>query len=188
MEEGFAESGRDIPLLIGSNLNEWNFSMGGGSQDEEAVLNRLRQSYGDNAEAILSAFQTAYPDVDVSNVTSLDTMLRSPLLKISAHKADQGGAPVYSYVMTYGAPQAVHGAEIPLIFRNTSPENEAMSQTMSSVWAQFARTGNPSVEGLPDWEPFTRDNGAVMVLDSTSYLSQHHDEALMALLKPGYEW
>ena len=188
LEEGFAESGRDIPLLIGSNLNEWNFSMGGGSQEEEAVLNRLRQSYGDDAEAILSAFQTAYPDVDVSNVTSLDTMLRSPLLKISAHKADQGGAPVYSYVMTYGAPQAVHGAEIPLIFRNTAPENEGMSQTMSRVWAQFARTGNPSVEGLPDWEAFTRDNGAVMVLDSASYLSQHHDETLMALLKPDYEW
>lgn len=115
-------------------------------------------------------------------------MLRAPLLKISAHKADQGGAPVYSYVMTYGAPQSVHGAEIPLIFDNTSEDNEEMASIMRGIWANFARTGDPAIEGLPEWEAFTRENGAVMVLDTTSYLSEHHDAALIGLLKPGYEW
>ena len=188
LDDGFAESGRNIPLLIGSNLNEWNFSMGGANQDESAVLSTLRQSYGDNAEAILDAFKTAYPNVSVGNAPLLDMMLRAPLLKIAAHKADQGGAPVYSYVMSYGAPQAVHGAEIPLIFDNTSAENEAMAAIMRAVWAQFARTGDPSIEGLPAWEAFTRENGAVMVLDRESYLSLQHDATLIALMKPGYEW
>ncbi len=188
LEEGFAESGRNIPLLIGSNLNEWNFSMGGANQDESAVLSTLRRSYGENAEAILDAFKRSYPNVNVGNAALLDMMLRAPLLKISAHKADQGGAPVYSYVMSYGAPQAVHGAEIPLIFDNTSAENEAMASIMRSVWAQFARTGDHSVDGLPAWEAFTRENGAVMVLDRESNLSEQHDAALLALMKPGYEW
>lgn len=187
-DEGFAESGRDIPLMIGSNLNEWNFSVGGGNQDESSVLSTLRQNYGDNAEAILDAFKTAYPNVSVGNAPLLDMMLRAPLLKIAAHKADQGGAPVYSYVMTYGAPQAVHGAEIPLIFYNTSADNAEMAEIMSRIWAQFARTGNPRIEGLPAWEAFTRENGAVMVLDRTSYLSEHHDETLIDLMKPDYEW
>ena len=188
LDEGFAESGRNIPLLIGSNHNEWNFSMGGASQSEDAVLNTLRQSYGNNAEAILEAFKASYPNVSIGNAPLLDMMLRAPLLKISAHKADQGGAPVYSYVMTYGAPQAVHGAEIPLIFDNTTAENEQMAAVMRGVWAQFARTGNPGIEGIPAWEAFTRENGAVMVLDKTSYLSEQHDTALIRLMKPDYEW
>lgn len=188
LDDGFAESGRNIPLLIGSNLNEWNFSMGGANQDESAVLSTLRQSYGESAEAILEVFRTSYPSVSIGNAPLLDMMLRAPLLKIAAHKADQGGAPVYSYVMTYGAPQAVHGAEIPLIFDNTSAENEPMAAIMRSVWTQFARTGDPSIEGLPAWEAFTRENGDVMVLDRESYLSEQHDATLIALMKSGYEW
>ena len=46
--------------------------------------------------------------------------LSPPILKITAHKAQQSGAPVYSYVMTYGA---THGAEIPLAFRASAPDN-----------------------------------------------------------------
>ena len=188
LEEGFAESGRNIPLMIGSNLNEWNFSLGGGSQNESSVLNSLRSTYGDSAQAILDTFRSAYPGVDDSNATKVDTMLRAPLLKITAHKADQNGAPVYSYVMTYGAPQSTHGSEIPLIFDNTTAEKEAMAVIMRKIWAQFARTGDPTIEGLPAWEPYTREGGAVMILDLESHLGHHHDEALLDLLKPGYEY
>ena len=63
-----------------------------------------------------------------------------------------------------------------------------MAAVMRAVWAQFARTGDPTIEGLPSWEAFTRENGAVMVLDRTSYLSEHHDAELMSLMKPGYDW
>lgn len=34
---------------------------------------------------------------------------------------------------------------------------------MSSAWIQFARTGNPNVEGLPTWEPYTVEKGATMI-------------------------
>ncbi len=173
LDEGFAASGKDIPLLIGSNLNEWNFSLSGGSSQDEALN---------------EAFKNAYPDVDISNAGLVDTMLRAPLLKITAHKADQGGAPVYSYIMTYGAPQAVHGAEISLIFGNTTTENETMAKIMGGIWAQFARTGDPTTDDTPQWEPYTREGGDAMILDLKPYLAYHHDEALLDLLKPGYEY
>lgn len=187
-EDGFAESGKGIPLLIGSNLNEWNFTMNGGSKDETTVLNDLNNTYSGNGQAVLDAFKNAYPGVDVTNVELFDTMLRTPLLKITAHKVDQNGAPVYSYIMTYGAPQAVHGGEIPLIFDNTAAENESMAEIMRGVWAQFARTGNPTIEGLPEWEPYTREGGAAMILDLESHIGYHHDEELLNLTKPGYEY
>lgn len=28
---------------------------------------------------------------------------------------------------------------------------------MSSAWLNFARTGNPNAEGLPEWEPYTAE-------------------------------
>ena len=187
LDDGFAENAFDIPFLIGSNLNEWQFAMNvDTAMDEDAVLTQLRERYGDNAEAVLAAFQEAYPGVAIVNALYVDAMLRPPILKITAHKADQGGAPVYSYIMTYGAPGAVHGAEIPLVFRTSTPENEEMSHIMSAIWAQFARTGNPTIDGLPQWEPYTRADGAAMILDTESHLAYHHDAALLALLKADY--
>ena len=90
--------------------------------------------------------------------------------------------------MTYGAPAATHGAEIPLVFRTSTPENEEMSNMMSAIWAQFARTGDPTVDGLPQWEPYTRADGATMILDTESHMGYHHDAALLALLKPDYAY
>ena len=187
LDDGFAENAFDIPLLIGTNLNEWQFAMNvDADMDENAVLAQLRETYGDDAEAVLAAFQEAYPGVAVANALYVDAMLRPPILKITAHKAQQGGAPVYSYVMTYGAPGATHGAEIPLVFRTSAPENAEMSDIMSAIWAQFARTGAPTVEGLPQWEPYDSASGATMILDTESHLAYHHDAALLELLKPGY--
>lgn len=168
--DGFAECGQDIPLLIGSNLNEWEFTSSDVSQE------------------ITDAFKKAYPSLDVSNASRVDAMLRAPLRKIALHKADQKGAPVYSYVMTYGTPRSSHGAEIPLIFANASGEDKKMADIMSSIWAQFARTGNPTIDELPEWEPYTRENGAIMILDINSTLGYHHDEELLNLLKPEYEY
>ena len=85
----------------------------------------------------------------------------------------QGGAPVYSYVMTYANPSSVHGTEIPLVFANSTG---AMNDKMSRIWAQFARTGDPG------WEAYALDGGATMMLDEADRLAYHHDALLMALI------
>ncbi|MGI6178014.1 MAG: carboxylesterase family protein [Eubacterium sp.] len=61
-------------------------------------------------------------------------------------------------------------------------------QIPQSIWASFARTGVPEVPGADTWEPYTRENGAVMILDEESYLAHHHDEKLLELLAPDYVW
>lgn len=174
LDEGFAETGYDIPLLIGSNLNEWNF-MGRSS---------------DVSEEVVTAFKEAYPNIDEENAGSVDSMLRVPLLRTTAHKADQGGAPVYSYIFTYGAPRCTHGAEIPYIFGNvdSTPADEAMEKTMRGIWAAFARTGIPQVDGIPTWEAYTRDGGATMIIGENSELAYNHDLKLLELLEPGFDY
>ena len=170
-EDSFAAAGADIPLLIGSNLLEWSFFPSEDPDVPQAVADAVREAYPDKTELA--------PD-------RVDTLIRLPMLKIMSHKADQGGADVYAYLFTYG--DSFHGAEIPYAFNNVSgtPEENALAQQISQVWVSFARNGVPSADGLPEWEAYTRESGATMLLDMESKLVHHHDQAVMALLAPDY--
>jgi para-nitrobenzyl esterase len=174
-ETSFAAAGADIPLLIGSNLNEWS-----GYFPVDPI---------EETDELQAALQSAYPNKPELTVEQVDTtIIRLPLLKIMSHKADQQGAPVYAYVFTYG--NSYHGAEIPYVFDNVNGTDEeiALASQISQAWINFAKTGTPSADGLPTWEPYTRESGATMLLDTTSTLVYHHDQALMSLLVPDYEY
>ena len=173
--DSFAEAGRDIPLLIGSNLNEWSGFFDAGPIEETPALE----------EALRAAYPNK-PDLTAGQVDS--TTIRLPLLKIMSHKADQGSAPVYAYLFAYG--NSYHGAEIPYVFDNldaaATAEQQTLADQVSMAWVNFARDGVPAADGLPTWEPYTRENGATMILDTQPELVYHHDQALMELLAPGY--
>lgn len=200
LDNGFAENGRDIPLLIGSNLNEWTV-LGTPMADPNAAMSdeelsaRMAEQYGDHADAVAAAFAEAYPNEPSTAALYVDsTLIRLPILKITAHKADQGGAPVYSYIFSWGT--SYHTAEIPFVFDNTdkvavsgdADEAQALSEVMSQAWINFARTGDPNGEGVPAWEPYTREGGATMIFDNESYLAHNHDKELQAILAPDYEY
>lgn len=174
-EDSFADAGADIPLLIGSNLNEWSgFFPSDPIEPTEELTNALRTAYTDK------------PDLTADQVDS--TTIRLPLLKIMSHKADQNGAPVYAYVFIYG--NSYHGAEIPFVFdhANGSEEETALASRISQAWINFAKTGTPGAEGIPTWEPYNRESGATMLLDTESQLVYHHDQELMSLLAPDYAY
>lgn len=172
-EESFAEAGLDIPLLIGSNLNEWS-----GFFESEPI---------EPKEELTTALREAYPNKPELTAEQVDTTtIRLPLLKIMTHKADQNGAPVYAYLFTYG--NSYHGAEIPYVFNHAdgNQEEQALAEQVSQAWINFAKTGTPGAEGLPDWEPYTREGGATMLLDTEPELVYHHDRDLLSLLVPDY--
>ena len=172
-EDSFAEAGKDIPLLIGSNLNEWT-----GFFESDPV---------EPTEELTEALQEAYPDKTDLTAEHVDTtLIRLPILKIMAHKADQNGAPVYGYVFTYD--NSYHGAEIPYVFdhANENEEQKALADQISQAWINFAKTGVPGTDSMPEWEPYTRDGGATMLLDTESKLVHHHDQKLLKLLAPDY--
>lgn len=175
-DDSFAENGKDVELLIGSNLNEWTRMMGG--------------NQGDLDEETLQAFREAYPDKDEEDAKYTDTLIRLPMLKIMSHKADQNGADVYAYVFTWDHSRqgAYHGAEIPFVFDHAQENSDAQkfADQISEAWVNFAKTGVPSAEGMPEWEPYDREKGATMLLDETSRMVYGHDRNLMHLLAPDY--
>jgi para-nitrobenzyl esterase len=174
-EDSFAEAGADIPLLIGSNLNEWSGFF------ETAPIEPTKE--------LETALREAYPDKTELTADQVDTTtIRLPLLKIMSHKADQKAAPVYAYVFTYG--NSYHGAEIPYVFQRVSGsgEEQELAEQVSQAWINFARTGRPGAGKIPEWEPYTRESGATMLLDVEPELVYHHDQELLSILVPDYEY
>lgn len=177
-EDSFADCGKGIDLLIGSNLNEWTKLMGG--------------DQGELTEEERNAFAEAYPGKDVSEAEKVDTLIRLPMLKIMSHKADQGDGSVYAYVFTWDESSmgAYHGAEIPFVFAHPQSDGAAqeLMEQVSTAWVNFAKTGVPSADGLPEWEAYDRENGATMILDAEPELVYGHDRELMSLLAPDYKY
>ncbi len=211
---GFPEQAKDIPLMIGSVLNEWTTmplmaQMAMAQSDnkntwtDEQAKAKLAEKCGNKAEAVASAFLKAYPHKKAADALYVDTWLRTRAAKTANIKADQGGAPVYSYVFTWETPllggfaMSYHCSEIPFVFNNIGKSEmatgggkaaQALADRMSHAWASFARTGNPNHDGLPTWPAYTRENGAVMIFDNDSFVGNHHDDELMSLLMPDYKY
>jgi para-nitrobenzyl esterase len=93
-------------------------------------------------------------------------------------KAAQRGAPVYLYRFEYYSPvrqgrlKSMHCMEIPFVFDNLeagkiytgiSPAAQRIADRMSAAWVAFARTGNPSHRGIPQWPVFDGARRATMV-------------------------
>ena len=208
VEGGFPEQARDIPLMIGSCLNEWlpvpQFANMATAQSDNKnfwtdaqVGEKLMEKYGDKADDIVKAFTKAYPGKKEADALFVDTWLRTRAKKTMNIKADQNGAPVYAYVFTWETPimggyaMAYHCSELPFVFNNIALSEMAtgggekaqeLADKVSGAWVSFARTGDPN------WKPYTRDEGATMIFDDESYLTYHHDDELMKLLLPDYEY
>ncbi|GAK48890.1 carboxylesterase type B [Candidatus Moduliflexus flocculans] len=203
----FAAQAKDIPLMIGTVLNEFNTIIinnpvaleanNKNAWTTEQAQAELTKKYGDKAESVGKAFLEAYPDKKLADAYFIDTLVRPGTIATAQLKADQQGAPVYSYVFTYESPvmdgvgMAWHCAEIPYIFNNAGLVDSAtgggdaafaLADKMSLAWIHFARSGNPNHSRLPEWPAFTRDNGATMIFDNLCVVRNHHDEQLMNIL------
>lgn len=199
----FSEISNDIPLLIGTTLNELVKTV----YDEKdlALVDakaRLTKIYSTNTDNYIKLFEQAYPNYTPQDLLSIDTLFRPNTIVTADARAAQTNAPVYSYLLTWKstvenhAKGSFHGLDIPLAFNNielgkhwtgTSDEAKALAEKMSSAWINFARTGNPNVEGgLPEWKPYSRENGETMVFDKEPHILNNHDRELMELIRSAH--
>ena len=198
---GFADISNDIPLMIGTTLNELiRTAYGEKDLTLEQAKERLRKRYMDRTDEFVELYAKTYPDYTPQDLLSLDTVFRPFTIMTADARADHASAPTYSYFLAWKSPVdsasrgSFHGLDIPLAFNNvdmrsdwtgTSPEAYELADVMSSVWLNFARTGNPNVEGkLPAWEPYTVENGTTMYFDEKPRVVNNHDRELMHFIKP----
>ncbi len=185
---------KDVPMLIGTDFNEFTFDISHDmtwGEAEAAVKKRMGDEQGGK---FIAAFRKAYPKAEPKEMTYVDTGFRAGAVKQAVAKAKQGGAPAYLYLFTWkpesNALGASHGMELPFMLHNVSLQREMtgasataykFEKVISSIWLAFIKTGNPNVKGLPKWEPYNEETGITMILDNKCQPLSHHDRELMQM-------
>jgi para-nitrobenzyl esterase len=196
---GFAEISSDIPVMMGTTLNEM-MPVAYGEKDLslEQARERLEKIYGDKTDRYIELYAKAYPDYTPQDLLSIDTVFRPYTIRTSDARVTETDAPLYIYLLAWKSPVenaskgSFHGLDIPLAFNNVdlrpdwtgnSEEAWKVSEKMSSAWINFIKSGNPNVEGvLPEWEIYTPENGATMYFDNECKILNNHDRELMEFI------
>ncbi|MBI2908807.1 MAG: carboxylesterase/lipase family protein [Chloroflexi bacterium] len=175
----------DVPLMIGTNRDEAALFLAedpaAGKLGDQELVDRLRPMLGNRAEAVLAAYRRSRPEATpwdlLVAVSSEDRHLLS--IQTAERKSALGAAPVYMYLFTWesdfrnGLLKASHFMEVPFVFGNIDAlpmagarsDRRQLAETMMSVWASFARNGDPNCEALPRWEPYNAKTRTTVVLD-----------------------
>ena len=108
-----------------------------------------------------------------------DPIFKPLAVQQAADRTSAGCAPVYLYQFIWespvldGALGSTHCIEIPFVFDNVALHRTftgggadaiALGHRISRLWTNFAKTGVPSAEGIPVWEPYPH----TMILDVES--------------------
>jgi para-nitrobenzyl esterase len=187
------------PLIVGTNRDETTFFFWERKATDVFELtfatlkDRLQKEFGSDADAILTTYKDSRPDALPSDIYVAITtagMFWVGALALAKRKAEQQGAPVYSYLFTHESDYIIpgtshkfgagHATEIPYKFNNidvvkamgsggfigANATSAAAARNMSEMWATFARTGRPAAEGQPTWPAFDLKSRATMEIDA----------------------
>ena len=194
-QPGFASFSDNVPLLMGTTLNELQKLQYNRELTLTQAREELQKTFGNETDAYIEAFGKAWPNYSPQDLLSIDWLFRPKTLitldAIGGHRQ----APTYAYLFTWRSPVShgsVHGNELcfcfnrlhqaPNIVPEPSSDDLRLADTMSNIWSAFAHTGNPNVDGLPAWQPYTKENGEVMILDYNYELRHNHDRELEEII------
>ena len=194
-QPAFAKLSDGMPVLMGTTFNELQRLQYDKEMTLEQAKEQLQKTFGDETEAYVKAFAKAYPQFVPQDLVSIDWLFRPKTIITADERTSTLKAPLYMYMFTWRSPVnkgSVHGHELKFCFNtlhhspNELPQPTAedlkLADTMSSVWAQFAHNGNPNIEGLPAWKPYTAKNGEMMVLDYKCGIRNNPDRELEAII------
>lgn len=200
-----APSSLDVPLLIGQTGTEFSLFMLGDQAayalDKAGLEQRVGRTFGDAAPQILEIYRRDFPDYDPSGLwfrIFSDYAMGALSSEIMDQRSVPEAAPVYAYRFDWltsiadGKLYSPHTIEIPFVFDNATTEAgtvmtgggdevAALAKTVSSAWVEFARTGKPAAQGLPQWPGFTKGGRESMHLNTSSKVGPYMDPAIVEL-------
>lgn len=191
---------KDIPMMIGTTLHEFTSSAYMPALRDitrDQAVEMLKKKYGNRTTDFLNAFEKAYPGYQPKDLVDVDFIFRPGAVAQAKVKVAQQGAPVYMYLFAWESPvldgmfRSTHCMEIPFVFNNVvrhscmtggGKEAQILGDRMSSAWVNFARSGNPNVDGQPEWLPYTAEQGATMVFNNECKIAYNHDKELLEVV------
>jgi para-nitrobenzyl esterase len=167
-----------VPLLIGTNLDEWKlFGMMDPQaleMDESMMAERVRFFIpSGRLEMIMKAYREARTrkgrsttPFEITSAILSDSMFRMPALQMTEGHSRRG-MPVYSYLFTWKSPAlgglmgACHALELGFVFGThdevfcgRGPEADRLSRRLQDAWLAFARNGSPTCASVGDWPAY----------------------------------
>ncbi|HEU4729613.1 MAG TPA: carboxylesterase/lipase family protein [Kofleriaceae bacterium] len=180
-----AGSADGVPLLLGSNRDEWTlFEVFLGEASVEAFKEPLRRRYGAALDPLVEAYRDRRPDrslrrawVDLVG----DLAFGIPVIRLADAQAAR--APVYAYRFDWestgvgGRLGATHALELPFVWNrldvpmapallgDSIAGAQALATTLHLSWAAFIKTGDPNGAGLPAWPRYNLERRPTLLLD-----------------------
>ena len=185
---------QDVSLIVGTNNDEGTIFLGAlPFNTPEAFAAGMRALYGEHAEEILEL----YPATDVSQLNAAKNQLITDTWFVRGARGMLSGmakvsSNAYQYLFTrrstaMAALGAHHGLEIGYAFDNLNPmqqqeTDKALAGAMIQYWVQFAKTGNPNVDGLPAWPAYRTTTDEYLELgDEIKASAKYRKEAVGVL-------
>ncbi len=191
------EVSKNVPLLIGSVSEEgMQYRL---NPTAAEWRENLTKAYGsEKATAIIAGMKKAHPEKSIRTLSYgvQGLSARNNVQRMVKLKYEQQGAKAYQYWFTWQSPMlngecgAWHTAELAFCFDNTkrceqgtgnTPEAQSIAKKMSTAWANFARSGDPSQPGLP-WTPSDPTRCQTMIFDKTCRVVDDPDGSVRKIL------
>jgi para-nitrobenzyl esterase len=195
VEEVASGAAANVPLLVGTNRDEWKLFLladrGARRMDGAALRRRLERALAHHDAADPDrAFET-YRLSDTERRGSApwerwaafqgDRVFHAPATQLAERHAAHGRT--WSYLFRWSLPLlrrpvgACHGLEIPFVFGSlrdpwlrpwmgATRGARDLSQRMQRAWIEFARSGDPRHEGLPSWPRFEPERRPTLAFDA----------------------
>jgi para-nitrobenzyl esterase len=199
-----------VPLLAGWNADEGKMSVLLAPQKPTAksFAEQAQARFGDQAAEFLKLYPAATDQEALLSAEALegDDFIAFATWKWTDIQVKTGNAPVYQYrfeqvpavkpgKMIGSLPAseagARHAGEIEYVFETLKSVEGAswtaddfkVSDEMSTYWTNFAKSGNPNGNGLPDWRPYNGQDGYPVM-----HLRGDGSHAAKDVQRPRYEF
>ena len=157
----------NVPLVAGTNTDEGTMFVGAlPFETVDAYKATITGMFPGHAETILKLYPAANDMAlfQVKNQIIADTWFAQAARNMLAAWSEVP-SPAFQYHFSRrgtGMPilGAAHAAEIRYAFNNLTPPesgqevDQALADAMIRYWVQFAATGNPNADGLPQWPAY----------------------------------
>lgn len=195
---------RDVPLLVGTNLDEWRLFSAADADawalEEHDLPARIERLTATDPGVVAATYRkrlgAGAPAKAVLDAVATDVTFRMPALRLAEAQLRAGGS-AHVYLFTWPSPAfggalgAFHGLELPFVFGTLSTLSGSLltggsgpaqlSEAVQSAWVQFARTGEPGGASLGPWPVYDAKRRPTMVLDAECRLEDDplEDERLL---------
>jgi para-nitrobenzyl esterase len=178
----------DVPIIVGSTRNEGTLYLADETDlSVEKYKSFLKPRFAENSGKAFKMFP-AYKAEDVARAIDdiLTVAANAQPARLVARSMEQKKSKAYLYQFTRLPDTAMtrklkvhHGVELAYVFGNMNKSegytdtDMRLSKQMMDYWVNFAKTGNPNGQGLPDWPAYKSKSDLNLEFSDTVRTNKH---------------